>query len=174
MARVASYLSKYDTEWYNENSPEKRERWRREREKRLDKCDNVTLSKIQEHVIKMLKEDPPVRITWHGVTARLRQTTTIRSRLRTGKLPNSEKFLDQVAEGRRDYAIRRLCSTISHYASNGELPNYTCFAKKTSISYSFYPDLSLSAYDVLKSYIEEKKCIPEKWKASEIEMRIKG
>nr|WP_262507558.1 TnsD family Tn7-like transposition protein [Salinibacter altiplanensis] len=170
MPRVGSYLSKYDTHWYDEHSPEKGKKWSRERRKKWERCDDTTLAEMKEIVAEMIQEDPPVRITLHSLSTRLGQISTLQSRLRRGKLPNTEKFVDQVVEGRRDYALRRLCSAVSHYASESELPPYRDFTDKASMDSRSYPELASSAYAALTAHIEEQECIPEQWKTSDSEI----
>jgi hypothetical protein len=162
--RVGYYLSKHDTNWYNENSPEKGKKWKKEKNKEWKKCDSKTLADMKKHVEKIMNEDPPVRVTLNRLSIRLGQPNTLRSRLQRGKLPNTERFAGRVVESRKDYALRRLRNAVSHYALAGELPAFRDFTDKAYMDYRSYPELALSAYSALETHIEQQEPIPEQWK----------
>ncbi|WP_263821122.1 TnsD family Tn7-like transposition protein [Salinibacter sp.] len=167
--RVGYYLSKHDTDWYNAHSPKKGGKWNRERRKRWDSLDKTTLAVSKKEVAEMMQEDPPVRVTLHGLSDRLGQTSTLQTRLRRKKLPRTAEFIDQVVENKRDYALRRLRNAVDHYAQIKKLPAYRDFTDKASMDYRSYPELASSAYAALTAHIEEQECIPEQWKTSDPE-----
>lgn len=169
--RVGYYLSKHDTDWYNAYSPRKRGNWSRRRRKRWQKLDETTLATTKEKVAEMLHEDPPVRITLHGLSVRLGQVSTLQTRLRRKKLPQTEEFIGKVTEDRRDYALRRLCNVINHYAQQKELPAYREFTNEAAMDHRSYPELATAAYAALKAHIDHKKSIPGQWKASDPEIK---
>ncbi len=168
--RVGYYLSKHDTDWYNANSPKKGEKWSRERRKRWESLDETTLAATKKEVAEMVQEDPPVRITLHGLSERLGQMSTLATRLRRGKLPRTEEFINKVVESRRHYALRRLRNAVDHYAQRKKLPAYRDFTNKASMDHRSYPELASSAYEALTVHIEQQECIPEQWKASDSEI----
>lgn len=163
---VADYLRINDKDWYNVHSPKIRENWKKEARIKWQVIDKSTLSAAKEKVSEMLKENPPVRITLHGLSVRLGQTSTLRSRIRRNKLPQTAEFIDQAAEGRRDYALRRLRNTVGHYAQQKELPAITEFLVRASMGHLYYPELATEAYAALTAHIEHKEPIPSRWNAS--------
>jgi hypothetical protein len=164
--RVGYYLSKHDTDWYNAHSPEKGAKWNRERKKRWKRLDEDTLAATKEKVAEMLQEHPPVRVTIHGLSVRLGQINTLQSRLQRGKLPRTARFVNQVVEGKRDYALRRLRNAVGYYALRGEIPAYRDFTEKAAMDYRSYPDLASSAYAALSSHVKHQETIPRQWQVS--------
>jgi hypothetical protein len=96
--------------------------------------------------------------------------STLATRLRRGKLPRTEEFINKVVESRRHYALRRLRNAVDHYAQRKKLPAYRDFTNKASMDYRSYPELASSAYEALTVHIEQQECIPEQWKASDSEI----
>jgi len=163
--RVAGYLSKYDSDWYEENSPKKIRRINPIRSKEWAKIDNETLEKVMRAKKEIEDEYPFVKVTKYGLADRIGQRTLLVGRLRGENIPKTKEYVYDVLETNEEYAVRRLRNRINHFYSSRDLPTLTVFKQSARINYSSHNRISKEAYDALRNNIEYRVPLPKEWES---------
>ena len=113
-----TYLYRYDKKWINNNLPLKTKCINHNKIVDWNTRDNDLIALIKIKYEEMLNKEIPIRITKSSIGKALGILTTLEKNL--NKLPETEKYLNEIIENVEEFRIRRCKKIISNKIDTGE------------------------------------------------------
>jgi hypothetical protein len=144
---VYIWLHKYDTEWLNKNSPNKKVGNRKDKLIDWNKRDEqiFALVKLAVDEIKM-SEDKPERITITSIAKKINKVTLMQRHI--DRLFKTKEFLNYNVESLEEFQLRRVKWAIKELAKEGEVKEWDIVIK-AGLSKKFYSKLHKDIYKLM-------------------------
>lgn len=145
--QVYSWLHTHDNDWLKENMPSPFKRTKSAREIVDWKNRDIALeNEVREAAARLKWEDgKPVQVTVTAIARELDRNELLLKRSHSAKLPLTRLALDEVAETRPQFALRRLRWAVSCFRNEGLAPAKSSLALRASVDYEIWKGEEMSA-----------------------------
>jgi hypothetical protein len=145
--QVYSWLRTHDSDWLREHMPPPFKRTKSAREIVDWKGRDITLETEVREAAERLKraEGKPVQVTVTAIARELDRNELLLKRKHLAKLPLARLTLDEVAEMRPQFALRRLRWAVDCFRHEGSAPAKSSLALRASVDYAIWKGEEMGA-----------------------------